>query len=141
MAGTSTSLLAVCEGTGVAERALGVLFAIGIVGAWGLLVWRVVGMERTPVERKGLGLTLVASAIAASLVILCFHVGLEFLLLAAAAIVVAIGIAAAALSKRFDVFPAIGAALLGGALLPLGVLALLALHASLGPGCLGDELG
>jgi hypothetical protein len=141
MAGAPSSLLAVCEGTSGAEQALGVLFAIVVVGVWAGLAWLCVWMERTPAERMGLSLTLVAAAIAGSLVILCFHVSLEALLLGSAAIAAAIGVAAAAFSRRFGMVPAIVAALLGDALMPLVVLAVLAVHVSLGPGCLGDELG
>jgi hypothetical protein len=135
------SLLAVCEGTSAAEQVLGVLFALAVVAIWAGLAWRVVWKERTPTERTGLGLVLVASAIAGSLVVLCFHTDLEDLLLASVCVVVPIGIAAAALSQRFEAVPAVGAALLGDALMPVVVLAVLVLHVSLGSGCLGDELG
>jgi hypothetical protein len=134
-------LLAVCEGTSGTEQVLGVLFAIGIVAAWGGLAWLCIWMDRTSVERIGLALVAVTSAIAGSLVLLCFHDDLEVLLLASAAVVVAIGVAAAYCLRRFSVLPAVGAALIGGALLPAVVLTMFVLTVSIGSGCLGDELG
>jgi hypothetical protein len=141
MARLASPLLAVCEGTTGTEQVLGVLFAIVIVAAWGGLAWLCIWMDRTPAERIGLTLVAVASAIAGSLVLLCFHEDLEVLLLTSAAVVATIGIAAAHFSQRFSVLPAVGAALLGGAVLPVVVLAMFVLTVSVGSGCLGDELG
>ncbi|HEX5592179.1 MAG TPA: hypothetical protein VFX35_02390 [Solirubrobacterales bacterium] len=135
------SLLAVCEGTSASEQALGVLFALVVLAVWAGFAWLCIWMERTPAERLGLGLVAVGSAIAGSLVLLCFHDDLAVLLIASAAIAAAIGLAAALYTRRFAVLPAVGAALLGDLLLPVVVLTALILHVSLGSGCLGDELG
>jgi hypothetical protein len=141
MARVPASLLAVCEGTSASDQALGALFAIVLVAVWAGFAWLCIWMERTPAERLGLGLVAVGSAIAGSLVLLCFHDDLEVLLIVSVAIAAAIGLAAALCTRRFTVLPAVGAALLGDALLPVVVLTALILDVSFGSGCLGEELG
>jgi hypothetical protein len=135
------TIVAVCEGTSAGEQIFGVLLA-GVIAAVSLgIAWRVVWFGREPDQRGWLCGTLVASAAVGAIVLTGLHMDAEKLIFWSILAVVPIGIGAALASRRISVFAGVAAAIIGDALLPLGIIVVMVLYVSLGDGCLGEELG
>jgi hypothetical protein len=136
-----STLLAVCEGTGVGDQIAGIAIALVVLGAWVGAIWQLVGRERDSDERKALLALVVASALVGGMVISTVHLALEQLILLSLVGAIAIGVVAVLLSRRIGIVRGILTAAMGSLSLPVGAVFLLILHVSLGSGCLGDELG
>jgi hypothetical protein len=134
-------LLAACEGTSLAERIFGIAIALGIVAFWVGMTWLTVWLEREPSERGALiGILFIAGCTGAAVLSIPHGQGLETLLPAALIATVAVG-AAGGYLLRVAISRAVGAAILGGAFLPLAVVVVFIVITSLGSSCLGEELG
>jgi len=141
LSGFST-LLAVCEGTTIGDRILGVMIALLGLGIWGGTAWAIIGSERSAEERKALLSVFGASALAGlAFMPSVHHLGVEYLIPLSLCLAAIIGIVGARLSKRVGLLSGIAAAIVGNLALPVGVAALLVLDGFLGGGCLGEELG